>query len=191
MDGFHKMNPKTKHVFETVDSPFVASVSKPAYGCWIDVAIEGTIDLQLYTNGIHAIQHAILNIAPAYATSLGHLHAHCCGYNGSLSKILIYEAQARKTPIVAISQYLATILMRSKKMLEACECRDGCEKCIEMHSCPSRNKCISRRDALHVLDLLLKWIQIYLFSSCAIFYRSFGNGTKIGRIQRENCAALW
>jgi DEAD/DEAH box helicase domain-containing protein len=155
VDGFHKMNPKTKFIFETVDSLFKACVMKDIYGVWIEAPNQKEMDVQVYTNGIHGIQHAILNIAPIYSISSSHFLTHCCGYQTMLTKILIYDCNNRKTPIYTLAEYLPTILMRARQLIRDCDCEDGCIKCVLMVHCASRNKCVSRKDSLMILDTLL------------------------------------
>jgi DEAD/DEAH box helicase domain-containing protein len=148
------MNPKTKFIYETVDSPFYSSVTKNVYGYWIDVPIQKEIDLQVYTNGVHALEHMILNLAPVYSISSNHFLTVCSTH--TLNKILIYDGLNRKTPVTTLAEYTPTIMIRTKQILENCSCADGCENCVLMSNCNTKNKSVSKKDALTVLLSILK-----------------------------------
>jgi DEAD/DEAH box helicase domain-containing protein len=154
VNGYHKMNPKTKYIFDTIETSFKASSSKSVFGLWIDMVVDDSIDVEQYTNGIHAVQHLILKLAPIYGFLNSDLSAHCCGYKTILNKILIYDNSNRKNVILTLLDYLPTILLRAKDKLDICDCEQGCFKCIVFQNCPSNNKSISKSDAKYILNLL-------------------------------------
>jgi DEAD/DEAH box helicase domain-containing protein len=152
VDGYHKVNPKTNYIFETVEST-LSSSSKQVYGFWIDIPPPPLLDIHQITRGIHAIQHCLLILAPIYCTTTSLLTQ--CISQSTLHRILIYEPRNRPSPIKLMQQYVPTMLKRAKRLLEECKCEDGCVSCCHMPTCASRNKSISKNDGMLVLKALL------------------------------------
>jgi DEAD/DEAH box helicase domain-containing protein len=153
VDGYHKMNPKTNYIFETVEST-LSSSSKLVYGLWMDVPPPPQLDLHQITRGIHAIQHCLLILAPIYCTTSTLLTQ--CISQSMLHRVLIYEPRNRPSPIQLVQQYVPTLLKRAGTFMEACKCQDGCLSCCYMSTCASKNKSISKKDGLLVLKLLVQ-----------------------------------
>ena len=108
----------------------------------------------------HAVEHAIIYAAQigigAGQTDLG-------GISYPTGEIIIYDAHLGGSGLSRQLTYrLREIFEIAYKIVSGCKCVDGCPKCIYSPYCGNNNKYLSRRNALKVLDLVLRGHASYI-----------------------------
>ncbi|KAG9006140.1 hypothetical protein FRB94_000965, partial [Tulasnella sp. JGI-2019a] len=166
--GFFKV--RNGSILDTVDldtPPF----ERQTNGMWIDVP-NPVLDLikrkGLHpAEAIHAAAHAVLNLAPLFATaSSGDVKTECkVAQKEYASKPttrkrparLIFFDNAGKSSGVAAKAFDHTsdMLTQALERLEACECESGCPSCIEDSECKEGNLVASKTGAKLVLRAIL------------------------------------
>ena len=157
VSGYHKVNPKSKKVFETVENSHTDSITSVCFGMWIDIPNLSTMSLQAYNSACHTVQHCILALAPVYVTSCTNITCQCSGVQLTTRRprLLIYDSSGRHGTIETLSLFISTIIQRSKTLMENCNCEEGCDECVFVPQCSTGNTNLDRLRGIELLDSLI------------------------------------
>ena len=112
----------------------------------------------VYAGGLHGAEHALIGLFP--------LHVMCDRFDiGGLStnyhadtqeaSIFIYDAYEGGIGICEKAIEVFTPLLKStKQLLDTCECREGCPKCIYSPKCGNENKPLHKNATKYILDYM-------------------------------------
>lgn len=110
--------------------------------------------------GIHAIEHAIIGMAPLLATcdrwDLGGV-SHPNHPDTGLPTIFVHDAYAGGAGVSeAIYPALKELLVATQKMIADCPCAEGCPSCVQSPKCGNNNQPLDKYGANALLKLLLR-----------------------------------
>lgn len=117
-------------------------------------------DDDVFRGGLHGVEHALIGLYP--------LHVMCDRFDiGGLStnyhadtqeaSIFIYDAYEGGIGICEKAIEVFNSLVKStKELLDSCECRDGCPKCIYSPKCGNENKPLDKNATKYILDYISK-----------------------------------
>ncbi|PON21237.1 DEAD/DEAH box helicase [Trichoderma gamsii] len=169
--GFFKVDKKGRIIDAVhVDNPPVIRYSK---GMWIDIprqVLEILQDLALNAAAaIHAAEHVIMSLLPAFVISLpGDVRTEC---KVALKEFATKETK-RKRPArltfydakggingsgvsTKAFDHIDHLLERALKRVEECSCQQGCVECVASEICKYSNEVISKVGCLIILRSLL------------------------------------
>jgi len=140
--GYHKMRKTDGGVEDTIDSK-LAPLKKYHTACWIELGELG----ENLKNGVHALEHAILLLAPVFGISdvLFTQHYRKEGQD-HVSKLLIWPYSR------TLQENLSKLIMRSAKHIYDCGCVNGCPNCIFDGNCQGGS--VSKAEVKELLEQL-------------------------------------
>lgn len=102
----------------------------------------------------HAIEHALIT---ASQTLVGASHTDLGGVSFPSGHIYIYDTYPGGSGVSKLLlKRFEKAIVRAYRIVNECNCRDGCPRCIYSPYCGNNNKALSRIRARHVLERLLK-----------------------------------
>ena len=102
----------------------------------------------------HAIEHALII---ASQTIIGASHNDLGGVSFPSGHIYIYDAYPGGSGLCKLlMKRFSDVVTRAYRLVNECNCIDGCPRCIYSPYCGNNNKILSRRKAAQVLRLLLE-----------------------------------
>jgi DEAD/DEAH box helicase domain-containing protein len=112
-----------------------------------------------FDGGIHAVEHAMIAMSPIFAMcdrwDIGGLSTPLHPNTGNAT-IFIYDGFEGG---IGISETLYTKIMplweKTLKLIDNCECKDGCPSCIYSPKCGNENKPLDKKAASLILKSLL------------------------------------
>jgi DEAD/DEAH box helicase domain-containing protein len=133
-------------------------------GFWIEIpdrVKERVQDAGLhFMGGIHAMEHAAIAMFPLFALcdrdDIGGIstpqHEQVCR-----AAVFIYDGHPGGVGLAHhIFGRVEELLQKTKTLVEACPCEDGCPSCIHSPKCGSGNKPLDKKACLQVLTYLLE-----------------------------------
>ncbi len=132
-------------------------------GFWIE--IENIIAKSIQTSGlhfmggIHAVEHAAISMFPLFAlcdrNDIGGISSPLHHQVGK-GAIFIYDGYPGGIGLARRGyEIIDELLRRTKELITACECTEGCPACIHSPKCGSGNKPLDKKAAHDVLGYLL------------------------------------
>jgi len=132
-------------------------------GIWIE--IEEEIRHFLLTRGrhymgsLHGIEHAALSLFPLFALcDRNDVGGICKPTHGQVNKgvIFLYDGHSGGVGLATRAYDVITeLLERTLKLIESCDCDEGCPSCIHSPKCGSGNKPLDKTGSIITLKLLL------------------------------------
>ncbi|KAL6881536.1 P-loop containing nucleoside triphosphate hydrolase protein [Trichoderma novae-zelandiae] len=169
--GFFKVDKKGRIIDAVqVDNPPVIRYSK---GMWLDIpgqVLELLRDLQLNAAAaIHAAEHVIMSLLPAFVISLpGDVRTECKVALKEFAKketkrkrparLTFYDAKGGANGSGVSTKafdHIDHLLERALKRVEECCCQQGCVECVASEICKESNEVISKAGCLVILRSLL------------------------------------
>ncbi|PTB71041.1 P-loop containing nucleoside triphosphate hydrolase protein [Trichoderma citrinoviride] len=169
--GFFKVDKKGRIIDAVqVDNPPVIRYSK---GMWLDIpaqVLELLRDLQLNAAAaIHAAEHVIMSLLPAFVISLpGDVRTECKVALKEFAKketkrkrparLTFYDAKGGANGSGVSTKafdHIDHLLERALKRVEECCCQQGCVECVASEICKESNEVISKTGCLVILRSLL------------------------------------
>ncbi|KAL6884399.1 P-loop containing nucleoside triphosphate hydrolase protein [Trichoderma longibrachiatum] len=170
--GFFKVDKKGRIIDAVqVDNPPVIRYSK---GMWLDIpghVLELLQDLQLNAAAaIHAAEHVIMSLLPAFVISLpGDVRTECKVALKEFAKketkrkrparLTFYDAKGGANGSGVSTKafdHIDHLLERALKRVEECSCQRGCVECVASEVCKEANEVISKAGCLAILRSLLR-----------------------------------
>ncbi|KAL7821140.1 P-loop containing nucleoside triphosphate hydrolase protein [Trichoderma gracile] len=169
--GFFKVDKKGRIIDAVqVDNPPVVRYSK---GMWLDIpgqVLEVLQDLQLNAAAaIHAAEHVIMSLLPAFVISLpGDVRTECKVALKEFAKketkrkrparLTFYDAKGGANGSGVSTKafdHIDHLLERALKRVEECCCQQGCVECVASEVCKESNEVISKAGCLVILRSLV------------------------------------
>ncbi|ETS05115.1 P-loop containing nucleoside triphosphate hydrolase protein [Trichoderma reesei RUT C-30] len=169
--GFFKVDKKGRIIDAVqVDNPPVVRYSK---GMWLDIpgqVLEVLQDLQLNAAAaIHAAEHVIMSLLPAFVISLpGDVRTECKVALKEFAKketkrkrparLTFYDAKGGANGSGVSTKafdHIDHLLERALKRVEECCCQQGCVECVASEVCKESNEVISKAGCLIILRSLV------------------------------------
>lgn len=167
--GYYKVD-RRANILDMVDVDAEPMV-RATQGTWLDVP--WTIIEALGQQGIHAAaaihaaEHAILSLTPLFvASSSGDVLTECkvpirewsrrTTRRKRPSRLIFYDKPGLNAGLCnQIFEHLDSLVQVALRVIEACECAEGCPSCIETPQCLHGNEVSSKQGAAAVLRGLL------------------------------------
>ena len=112
-----------------------------------------------YMGGIHAVEHAAISMFPLFALcDRNDIGGISCPQHPQVGKgaIFIYDGYPGGIGLAEKGfELILEILERTRDLVVACSCEEGCPGCIHSPKCGSGNKPLDKQAALAVLGYLL------------------------------------
>ncbi len=112
-----------------------------------------------FMGGIHAVEHAMISIFPLFALcDRNDIGGISCPLHPQVGKgaVFIYDGYPGGIGLAARGyEIILPLLERTRDMIAACNCLDGCPSCIHSPKCGSGNKPLDKEAAVSVLRYLL------------------------------------
>lgn len=132
-------------------------------GMWLEIEdpIKGAVyrEGQHFMGGIHALEHALISMFPLFALADRHdIGGISHPFHPQVGKaaIFIYDGYPGGVGLAARAYEMAEPLLRkTRELIAACPCEDGCPSCIHSPKCGSGNKPLDKAAALLIVELLL------------------------------------
>ncbi len=111
-----------------------------------------------FNGGIHAAEHGMISLFPLSFLcdrgDIGGLSTPHHPHTGQ-STIFVYDGYPGGVGLTE-SGYgeIETLLSRTRKMIDDCDCEDGCPACVQSPHCGNANDPLSKAEAIHLLDAL-------------------------------------
>lgn len=167
--GYSKVD-RRANILDTVDvdaEPLVRATQ----GTWLDVPwniVEALAQQGIHpAAAIHAAEHAMLSLTPLFvASSSGDVLTECkvpirewnrrATRRKRPSRLIFYDKPGLNAGLCnQIFVHLDSLIQIALRVIEACECTDGCPSCIETPQCLHGNEVSSKKGAAAVLRGLL------------------------------------
>jgi DEAD/DEAH box helicase domain-containing protein len=132
-------------------------------GMWVEVSdpIKNTIQQSgaHFMGGIHALEHAMISMFPLFALAdrydIGGI-AHALHPQVGRAAVFIYDGYPGGVGLaVRAYEQAESLLRKTRELIAACPCEDGCPSCIHSPKCGSGNKPLDKAAALQVTELML------------------------------------
>ena len=132
-------------------------------GMWLeipDAVKEAVVEAKLhFMGGIHALEHALISMFPLFALAdrydIGGI-SHPLHPQLQQAAVFIYDGYPGGVGLAARGYEMTEpLLMKTREMIAACGCEDGCPSCIHSPKCGAGNKPLDKAAALMVAELLL------------------------------------
>lgn len=112
-----------------------------------------------FMGGIHALEHVLISMFPLFALAdrydIGGI-SHPSHPQVGRAAIFIYDGYPGGVGLAARAyEILEELLGRTRELIAACPCEDGCPSCIHSPKCGSGNKPLDKETALKIAELLL------------------------------------
>jgi len=132
-------------------------------GFWMELEPVVTRHVQAaglhYMGGIHAVEHAAISMFPLFALcDRNDIGGISCPQHPQVGKgaIFIYDGHPGGIGLAEKGfELILEILGRTRDLVAACSCEEGCPACIHSPKCGSGNKPLDKKAALAVLEYLL------------------------------------
>ncbi len=132
-------------------------------GMWLE--IPDAVKAQVYQEGrhfmggIHALEHVLISMFPLFALAdrydIGGI-SHPAHPQVGRAAIFIYDGYPGGVGLAERAfEILEDLLRRTRKLIDACPCEDGCPSCVHSPKCGSGNKPLDKDAAILTADLLL------------------------------------
>jgi DEAD/DEAH box helicase domain-containing protein len=113
-----------------------------------------------FMGGIHALEHTLISMFPLFALAdrydIGGIATPAHPQVGKAA-IFIYDGYPGGVGLAARAYtILEDLLRRTREVVEACPCEEGCPSCIHSPKCGSGNKPLDKAAALTTASLLLQ-----------------------------------
>src|SRR5208283_1063997 len=141
------------------------ALSFSTVGFWFIVPDEIRAEIEAqgldFAGGLHAAEHAMIAISPIFAMcdrwDIGGLSTPLHQDTGEAT-IFIYDGFEGG---IGISETLYSnvkpLMEKTLKLIETCECKDGCPSCIYSPKCGNQNEPLDKKAASIILDKILKF----------------------------------
>ncbi|KAJ8613589.1 hypothetical protein CTAYLR_006167 [Chrysophaeum taylorii] len=134
---------------------------------WIDVPPQAFADIDDagldHRAGIHALNHAILVVAPLFVVcDVGDLateHVHPHQHRPRPARVIVYDARPGGTGVSdKIFRRIHAVLEQTLNVLAACPCQSasGCPACLHLQSCSGHNRVLDKRAAVIIVEAILR-----------------------------------
>ncbi len=132
-------------------------------GFWIEienVVAKHVQDAKLhFMGGIHALEHALISMFPLFAlcdrNDIGGISIPLHPQLGK-GAVFIYDGTPGGIGLAARGyDVIESLLIKTRELIAACSCSDGCPACIHSPKCGSGNKPLDKQAALAVARYLL------------------------------------
>jgi DEAD/DEAH box helicase domain-containing protein len=132
-------------------------------GFWMELEPAVTRHIQTaglhYMGGIHAVEHGCISMFPLFALcDRNDIGGISCPLHPQVGKgaIFIYDGYPGGIGLAEKGyELILDILARTRDLIAACPCEEGCPGCIHSPKCGSGNKPLDKRAALAVLGYML------------------------------------
>jgi DEAD/DEAH box helicase domain-containing protein len=145
----------------TLDLP---ASSFSTVGLWFNVPQEVKDEVEemglSFDGGLHALEHAIIAMAPMFAMcdrwDIGGMSTASHADTGEAT-IFIYDGFEGGIGISEnLYQNIKPLLEKTLELIETCECKDGCPSCIYSPKCGNGNEPLDKKAAHIILQRLIK-----------------------------------
>jgi DEAD/DEAH box helicase domain-containing protein len=112
-----------------------------------------------FMGGIHALEHVLISMFPLFALAdrydIGGI-SHPAHPQLGRAAIFIYDGYPGGMGLAERAfEILEELLKRTRDVIDACPCEDGCPSCVHSPKCGSGNKPLDKEAAVLTADLLL------------------------------------
>ena len=132
-------------------------------GMWFE--IEDRIKAAIYQQGlhfmggIHALEHALISMFPLFALAdrndIGGI-SHPFHPQVGKAAVFIYDGYPGGVGLASRAYEMAEpLLHKTRELIAACPCEDGCPSCIHSPKCGSGNKPLDKAAALQIAEFML------------------------------------
>ena len=132
-------------------------------GMWLEIPDD--VKNAVYTEGlhfmggIHALEHVLIGMFPLFALAdrydIGGI-SHPAHPQVGRAAIFIYDGYPGGMGLAERAfEILEDLLKRTRELIDACVCEDGCPSCVHSHKCGSGNKPLDKEAAVLTASLLL------------------------------------
>ena len=161
--GFERRDPRRGETIgrETLDLPETTLRTSALYftvPSEVEVAMRESGGEYGFNGGIHAAEHGAISLFPlSFLCHRGDIGGLSTPYHPhtDASTIFIYDGYPGGVGLTA-SGYdeIGTLLARTRRMISACDCHDGCPACVQSPHCGNANDPLSKPEAVLLLDAL-------------------------------------
>ncbi len=132
-------------------------------GMWLEIpdAIKNSVADSggHFMGGIHALEHALISMFPLFALAdrydIGGI-SHPLHPQLQMAAVFIYDGYPGGVGLAARAYEMTEpLLTKTRDMIAACGCEDGCPSCIHSPKCGAGNKPLDKAAALQVAEGLL------------------------------------
>ncbi|CAO3696258.1 unnamed protein product [Umbelopsis ramanniana] len=158
--GYYKLD-KRNQILDTVDV-YMDPIIRTTNGIWVDVPINalralGELELDMNAS-VHAAAHSLLSLIPTFAySSAGDVRTECkspLAARHRPARISLYEPEACGTTGKAYNVF-ERLLHASYENISACDCEEGCPRCVHLSQCSEQNLLVSKQGAIIILKEIL------------------------------------
>jgi DEAD/DEAH box helicase domain-containing protein len=166
-EKYHQFVIKNNEVVLGVEPLNLPPLTFSTVGMWFTVpdVISKEVNKKQYdfAGGLHAVEHAMIAMAPLYAMcdrwDIGGVSTPMHSDTGG-STIFIYDGFEGG---IGISETLYTLIQKlftaTLQLIAHCECTEGCPSCIYSPKCGNENKPLDKRAAKIILTRLLELLE--------------------------------
>lgn len=132
-------------------------------GIWLKIpdAIKGAVSSanHHFMGGIHALEHALISMFPLYALAdrydIGGI-SHPLHPQLQQAAVFIYDGYPGGVGLAAKAfEMTESLLLKTRDLIAACTCEDGCPSCIHSPKCGAGNKPLDKAAAVQIATGLL------------------------------------
>jgi DEAD/DEAH box helicase domain-containing protein len=132
-------------------------------GMWLEIADEVKAAVYAegrhFMGGIHALEHVLISMFPLFALAdrydIGGI-SHPAHPQVGRAAIFIYDGYPGGVGLAERAyEILEDLLKRTREVIDACPCEDGCPSCVHSPKCGSGNKPLDKEAAVLTAGLLL------------------------------------
>jgi DEAD/DEAH box helicase domain-containing protein len=150
---------RTKALYFTVPEPVERAVRDRATGGEVPEDALGAAANYEFGGAIHAAEHGMISLFPldllCDRRDIGGLSTPVHPHTGE-STIFIYDGYPGGVGLASAGYATVERLMdRTRKMIDACECADGCPSCVQSPHCGNANDPLEKDLAAFLLERLL------------------------------------
>ncbi|KAJ3300227.1 hypothetical protein HK104_003141 [Borealophlyctis nickersoniae] len=164
--GYFKINPKSKQILEAVDGIENPPIVKTSFGFWIDVPVATVLYLKTHRHDveycIHAAAHAIISQLPGYVmiptTGQTNIRTECkhpAATRMRPPRIVVYDFAGGGGMTFKAFKQCTEVVTKARDVVAACECAEGCPRCVQRASCKEGNAALDKLGGLIVLKGIL------------------------------------
>ncbi len=168
-EKYHQFVLKNNEVILGIEPLNLPALTFSTIGLWFTVPeeIKNLIQKKMqwdFAGGLHAVEHAIIAIAPLYAMcdrwDIGGVSTPLHTDTGQPT-IFVYDGFEGG---IGISETLYNMIVKlfaaSLDLISECECTEGCPSCIYSPKCGNENRPLDKRAAKTILSNLLEKIEV-------------------------------
>jgi DEAD/DEAH box helicase domain-containing protein len=132
-------------------------------GMWLEIpdAVKARVHQEgrHFMGGIHALEHVLIGMFPLFALAdrydIGGI-SHPAHPQAGRAAIFIYDGYPGGVGLAERAfDILEELLQRTRELIDACPCEDGCPSCVHSPKCGSGNKPLDKEAAVLTASLLL------------------------------------